>query len=365
VTSTLGPATATTETYRAHLEAARSESASYTARDVRAPIPVAAGERLSCREAFGGEAPPHVELGRAIQNVLRVVRHRDVLLDPLVFTLYSLTPIEETVRVGRVKPPIEIAAQHVSTLPAAFVAGTRSYQNYYHWIVETMPRTMALHIESDGAELLTHRYSKEFHHGLASLDGLDLHLEQIHGAQFIEEAVTTTISTNFEPMPKLSRYTLPSEDILLYPRAVAPALLAGERRVFISRRDVGTRVLNDEAHLVAALEARGFDCPVASELTLRDQATLFTNAEVIVSTHGAGLSNMLYRAGRPCKVIEIVPLRRWPLNNLCCMYNLSQVSELEHYLYDCEYESEETRLLSQSWAIDHEPFLAFLDSVLD
>jgi capsular polysaccharide biosynthesis protein len=135
-------------------------------------------------------------------------------------------------------------------------------------------------------------------------------------------------------------------------------------KIFISRRDANTRVLNDEARLVAELEARGFDCPVASELTLESQAELCANAEIIVSTHGAGFANMLYRADRPCKIVEVVPVQRWPFHNVVCMYNLSQVCGFEHYLYDCAYESDETRLLAQNWSVDHAQFLAFIDSLL-
>jgi hypothetical protein len=336
----------------------------YRAVDVRPPVPVVGGRPRSVEDVLGDLAPPHVTFGRAIQNLLRIVTVENVLLDPLAFTLYAVQPLVETVRYGRVKPAAAVMGQYVETIPAAYVAGTRSYQNYYHWMVETMPRTMRLHAESGGAELLTHRFKPGFHEGLQRLDGLDLDLRQIEATQFLERAVTTTIATNFQPWPKGSRYTLPAEEILAFPRAVAPSLRDRPRRVFISRRDVQTRVLNDEARLVAELEARGFDCPVASDLTLEDQAALCANAEIIVSTHGAGFANMLYRADQPCKIVEVVPVRRWPFHNLVCMYNLSQVCGFDHYLYDCGYQSDETRLLSQNWTVDHGEFLAFIDSLL-
>lgn len=351
------------EQYVGYLAAAE-EAESYRAVDVRPPVVVTDGRRVSIEDALGDLVPPHVSLGRAIQNVLRVVHHTDVLLDPLAFTFYEVHPVVQTVRYGRVKPAVAVMSQYVDTLPSAYVAATRSYQNYYHWLVETMPRTMRLHAESGGGELLTHRFKPGFHEGVNGFDGLDLDLRQIEATQFLEQAVTTTISTNFEPWPKGSRYTLPAEDILLFPRAIAPGLRGRPRRVFISRRDVQTRVLHDEDKLVAELEARGFDCPVASDLTLETQAELCANAEIFISTHGAGFANTLYRADQPCKIVEVVPVRRWPFHNVVCMYNLSQVCGFDHYLYDCAYESDETRLLSQNWSVDHRQFLDFVDSLL-
>ena len=42
------------------------------------------------------------------------------------------------------------------------------------------------------------------------------------------------------------------------------------------------------------LRGYGFDTLVAEELTLREQVAQFTNAELVVSTHGAGFTNTLF-----------------------------------------------------------------------
>ncbi len=335
----------------------------YRVVEIKRPTAVYEGLPVSLLSLLGDAIPPHAHLGRALQNVVQVVRLQNVLLDPISFSFYSVSHVTEANRFGRVKEPMDALAPYIESVPSAYVGGTRSFQNFYHWLVETMPRTMRLHQKAGGTVLLSHGQKLGFHKIHKSFPDLDLALRPIDEAMFILDVVTTTVTTNFMPSPRLSRHALASEDILLFPRAVTQNLHGKVRRVFISRRDANTRVLNDEATLIAELQKRGFDCPVMSELTLREQAELCCNAEIIISTHGAGLANMLF-CQRACKVVEIVPLRRWPHKNLVCMYNLSQVAGFDHYLYDCSYPREDVRLLSQNWSIDHDQFLRFIDRLL-
>lgn len=83
--------------YVSYLDRAE-EAESYRAVDVSPPIIVIDGERVSVEEALGEFTPPHVACGRAIQNLLRLVHHEDVLLDPLAFTFYAVHPLIQTVR---------------------------------------------------------------------------------------------------------------------------------------------------------------------------------------------------------------------------------------------------------------------------
>jgi capsular polysaccharide biosynthesis protein len=78
------------------------------------------------------------------------------------------------------------------------------------------------------------------------------------------------------------------------------------QRIYVTRRNaaVGRRILN-EADLVRALERRGF-VPVALEtLSLDQQIELFFDAEAVVAPHGAGLTNLLW--GDALEVLELHP----------------------------------------------------------
>ena len=81
---------------------------------------------------------------------------------------------------------------------------------------------------------------------------------------------------------------------------------AGRRKVFISRQFTGMRrILNEEA-LREALRQRGFEIIVLEKLPLAEQMAVFAEADVIISPHGAGLTNVIFcNAGT--LLIEIFP----------------------------------------------------------
>ena len=335
----------------------------YQVVDVIPPVVIVEGIAADAQQFLGAMTPPSVRSRRAVQNIVDVVRHENVLFDPTSGSFFALQCIQDTVRPARPKELMALMGTRFDALEVGFVAMTRSFQNYYHWLVEVMPRAMRLGQEFPAETLLTHKAVLPFHDGLG-LVREPSRTRELRLPTYFETAITTTITTNFLPAYRVSRHSLPAADILLFPLQVAALAPGHNRRVFISRRDAQTRVLNDERVLIKALEERGFECPVMSDLTFQEQVELCANAEIIVSTHGAGLTNMLFRAGKPCKVVEIVPARRWPLNNIICMYNLSQVCRFEYYIYDCGYPSEDERLLSQNWHIDHKDFIAFIDTLI-
>ena len=79
----------------------------------------------------------------------------------------------------------------------------------------------------------------------------------------------------------------------------------GKTRLFISRRKASKRrILNEEA-LMEVMKPYGFQLVFAEDLTYQQQVQLFFNAELVVSAHGAGLTNVLFC--KSCKVWEIHP----------------------------------------------------------
>lgn len=66
-------------------------------------------------------------------------------------------------------------------------------------------------------------------------------------------------------------------------------------RIYISRSDVGRkRSIINEVEVVNVLKRFGFDVLTLSPMTLLEQAEIFSNCEVVVAVHGAGLTNVLF-----------------------------------------------------------------------
>jgi hypothetical protein len=77
-------------------------------------------------------------------------------------------------------------------------------------------------------------------------------------------------------------------------------------RIYITRRDTGHRRVINEGQVIAELEARGFTVIALTGRTLDEQINLFRNAEIVVSPHGAGLSNVVF-CEPDTRVYELLP----------------------------------------------------------
>lgn len=78
------------------------------------------------------------------------------------------------------------------------------------------------------------------------------------------------------------------------------------RRLYLSRAGIRLRRTENEDEIVAALAARGFETVRPETLTHADQVRLFGEAEMIVATGGAALTNLLF-APPGATVVETSP----------------------------------------------------------
>jgi hypothetical protein len=79
-----------------------------------------------------------------------------------------------------------------------------------------------------------------------------------------------------------------------------------KRKIYIPRRNVGMRRVVNEPGVEEALRKLGFEVFDNAEHPVREQVRAFRDAALIVSPHGAGLSNIAYcDPGTP--VVELVP----------------------------------------------------------
>jgi capsular polysaccharide biosynthesis protein len=66
------------------------------------------------------------------------------------------------------------------------------------------------------------------------------------------------------------------------------------RRLYVTRRDALTRRVVNEDEVVAALSPLGFETVELEGMAVVEQALLFASAELVVGSHGAGFSNLVF-----------------------------------------------------------------------
>lgn len=181
--------------------------------------------------------------------------------------------------------------------------------NYFHWMVECLPRLSLL----DDAQVA------------AQVDGLILHFGQVPGFVIpsLREFFPRLVDRAFvmgKPLVRPDRLcfmtsgprdpahppeTRISTSAIRFfgnlPRGDRP----GGRVIFISRANAGNRRLINEDQLIAYLSAR-FDLQVmiGDRLSVSDQRRVMADARAVVGVHGAGLSNVVF-APQGARLIEI------------------------------------------------------------
>lgn len=179
--------------------------------------------------------------------------------------------------------------------------------NYYHTLIDNLPRLFALQHPSYRALPVTVLVPGS----LTRAEKYFLPRVLPNGAQLVEVARNelyrpeAVLFSSF-----LSRQMcgyLPRPYLSFFLENVVPRRASQRhKRIYITRRDtrVGRRVVN-EPELLAMLSRYGYVPYALEELTLPAQIELFYDAEAVVSPHGAGLTNLLF--GQQLKVVELHP----------------------------------------------------------
>ena len=67
----------------------------------------------------------------------------------------------------------------------------------------------------------------------------------------------------------------------------------------------------------------GFEVTDTDGMSLKEQVLLFRDVDLLIGLHGAGLTNIIFRNGRPLKLLEIFPGDHCPSHyrHLCMKFN--------------------------------------------
>ncbi len=177
--------------------------------------------------------------------------------------------------------------------------------NYHHWTCDMLPRTGL--VERAGFRL------RDFDHVLIKDRGLPYQREafarigldaekliQVHDDLHLqaESLVVPSVRLDNTRVPRtdtefVRRLYLPQE----------PSPQQATRRLYISRRDAAFRRVLNEADFLPYLREHGFEEVAMSDLTVAEQARVFSEASIIVGPNGSALANLIF-ANRAARVVE-------------------------------------------------------------
>jgi hypothetical protein len=218
--------------------------------------------------------------------------------------------LEESSNAAREKyfPHFYFQRQQIKELKGPVTLLRSRFHNYYHLLIDVLPRLVAIR---DVAQQLGQVpkllcqgqlspvesfYIKKL--GLGHLPIVKMQNDTLYRC---EEYLFTTLKTKPQ-----SGY-VPSQYINSIQRAVLEDQPAERRsRVFISRKKAKRRRISNYDDLLRLLHRYDFEEIVFEDLAPEEQARVMNSASIVVGTHGAGLSNLLFSQPGAI-VVEIFP----------------------------------------------------------
>jgi hypothetical protein len=211
--------------------------------------------------------------------------------------------------------------------------------NYYHWIMESVTRVLLIEPIIDIHNLIVvvndHpiRFKKDsllFLFEISESDVKSIRAKDVYQGSLIVPSFTHTRNETTRMTdichPSIIRNLNKKIFDKLHPHTSSNKFAT---KFILSRKTVNDRRILNEEHLLDALSDKSFKIVDSADLSFEDQVLLFFNAQLVISTHGAGLTNIVF--GRKITVIELFPEDRNP-RDAFVFTQISAVLGFTHYI---------------------------------
>jgi hypothetical protein len=207
-------------------------------------------------------------------------------------------------------PPVSEVNETVAVLnyPAS--------DNYFHWLFNVLPRLMVLRRRPD---VKIDRYLIDQRRPFQR-DALQL--LDVESNAIIQPSKDTHVQCSSLIVPSLLR---PCVEVCGYLRSSflpqQPSDAGMSRRLYLTRAHTKRRKITNEQEVQRKLIALGFEIIDPGQMTFSEQVQVFSEAAVVVSAHGAALSNIAF-CPRGTIIVEIFSPRYvnvcyWHIANCC------------------------------------------------
>lgn len=204
--------------------------------------------------------------------------------------------------------------------------------NYYHWLVDVLPRLLTLRQYCPDALLL-----------------LPKHVAPQRVPDYIRLSVAALGFTHYQPLtdrqilhadcvilPELTAPSLSQQPELVGQvraellAALSPAPVVATRRVYAARAADNVRRLLNEEEVDVLMEEYGFEKVYFEQLSFAEQIQLMRETAIFLGVHGAGMTNMLFLPNG-AQVIELLN----EAHGDACYFRLASCLGLPYFLSPC------------------------------
>lgn len=171
----------------------------------------------------------------------------------------------------------------------ALLLGTASSDNYYHWLLDCVPRWKILQaanrLEYDYV-LLTRKllpFQNEILDLLKVPEAKRLHCSK----NFVHQFERLVVPAMPFPVEEVAPWAC------AWLRSLFPEKITGPEKIYL-HRGTGRRRLVNETELETALSSLGFVSVQPERLPVAEQAKVLSSARCVVAPHGAALTNLIF-----------------------------------------------------------------------
>jgi capsular polysaccharide biosynthesis protein len=205
--------------------------------------------------------------------------------------------------------------------------------NYFHWMFDVLPRLEFLRQSGLKYDRLVINRGVEYQEEFCGFQDETLELLGISKDKLIEcnqdthllaKELIVSSPTGFTAYVPKNICQFLREKFLA--KGKIEKVTGSTKRIYISREDAAHRKVANEDEVFSVLKKYGFKKVKLSTLSFVEKIQLFHSAEVILSPHGAGLTNLVF-CNPGTKVIELFT----PTYTMPCFYIISNHMELDYY----------------------------------
>ena len=209
------------------------------------------------------------------------------------------------------------------------VAHNSYFQNYYHWLLEAVPRLFLLKDKAAQLTLILNDNSPDFVKQYVSLFGFKqiIYVEDdklVKADKIIFSTFTSRGLAMYEPIIRdMVQWLFQKNDI--------KQNLNPTKNIFITRKNAKYRRLLNEDEVVAYLSSKGFEIVTLENLSVKEQMQLFADSKCVIGTQGAGMANMIYSTHG--KILITIIHEEHPDD---AYYNQANINHTACYYFQCK-----------------------------
>ena len=135
--------------------------------------------------------------------------------------------------------------------------------------------------------------------------------------------------------------------------------------LYISRKNMATRKIANESSLIPILKSLNFSIIQPEEYTFEQQVRIFSQCKVLVSIHGAGLTNCIFMPPNSI-IFEFYRDVTDDLSKMnACFFNLAKAASLNYYVQFCQHTTNSSpKPNDASIQVDIDEFTSRINSII-